>query len=91
MRMIFAPFSILTGLIAGLIAKKAFDATWQRIDGQEPPNPEHREIHWPRLIAALAIQGAVFTLTRGLIDHATRVWFSRWVGGRWPGEERPSS
>lgn len=91
MRVMFAPFSFASGLIAGLIAKKTFQAIWKMVDDQEPPHPEHRRIDWPKAVAAMAIEGAVFSLVKGLVDHGTRVGFSRWVGGAWPGEERPES
>lgn len=89
MKVMFTPFSVASGMIAGLIAKKIFEATWKLVDDQEPPDSEHREIDWPKAIVAMAIEGAVFSLVKGLVDHGTRVWFSRWVGGAWPGEERP--
>lgn len=91
MKLMFVPFSLASGLAAGLIAKKVFAATWKLIDDEEPPDAEHRRIDWPKAIAAMAIEGAVFSLTKGIVDHGARVWFSRWVGGAWPGEERPES
>ena len=36
-RILFAPFSIVGSLIAGLVARKAFDRIWARIDDEEPP------------------------------------------------------
>jgi hypothetical protein len=37
---IFMPFSIATGLLAGLISKKAFAAIWSKIDDREPKSGE---------------------------------------------------
>lgn len=88
MTFLFRPVSILGGLAAGLLAKKLFERGWGMIDDQEPPDAEHREIDWPKMIIALMLEGAIFTLARGLIDHATRVGFARYTGV-WPGEERP--
>jgi hypothetical protein len=88
MRFIFAPIGIVAGLIAGIIGKKAFEKLWGVVDDQEPPHPEHREIEWPKLVAALAVEGAIFRLVKGLTDHGARRSFAG-LTGSWPGEERP--
>jgi hypothetical protein len=84
----FIPISVAGGLLAGLVAKKAFEASWSVIDDQEPPESEHREVEWPKLIAALALEGAIFRAVRGASDHLARGAFER-ATGVWPGEERP--
>ena len=43
-RILFTPFGIAAGLLAGFLGKFAFDRVWALIDDQEPPEPEHREI-----------------------------------------------
>jgi len=88
MKLIFTPFSIALGLIAGLIGKKIFEQVWGLIDKEEPPDAEHREFEWPKLIAALLIEGAIFRLVKGLTDHGARRSFAR-LTGTWPGEEAP--
>jgi hypothetical protein len=88
MKFIFAPISIVLGLIAGALGKKLFEQVWGLIDDEEPPKPEHREFSWPKLISALVVEGAIFRLVKGLVDHGSRTSFAR-VTGSWPGEERP--
>jgi uncharacterized protein DUF4235 len=90
MKFVFTPISILTGLLAGLIGKKIFERLWSLVDEEEPPRPEHREVSWPKLIAALLIEGAIFRLVKGLTDHGARRAFAKGTGS-WPGEERPQS
>jgi hypothetical protein len=87
-RVLFAPLSIVAGLAAGLLGRKLFEGAWGLIDDEEPPDAEHREIRWPKLIAALAIEGAIFRLVKGLVDHGARQFFAR-ATGTWPGEEEP--
>jgi len=87
-RILFAPFSIVAGLIAGMIGTRLFKALWGLVDDQEPPDAEHREIQWPKLIAALVIEGAIFRLIKGLTDHGARRGYERFTGS-WPGEEEP--
>ena len=40
------------------------------------------------LAVALALEGAIFRLIRGLVDRGSRQGFLR-LTGAWPGEERP--
>jgi hypothetical protein len=84
----FLPFSIGSGLVAGQIAKRVFARAWGLIDEQEPPKPEHRDVALTKLMAAVAIEGVVFALTRGLVDHGSRVLYLR-LTGSWPGDEQP--
>jgi Protein of unknown function (DUF4235) len=88
MKVLFAPVSILAGLLAGLIGKKIFERVWGLLDKEEPPRPEHRDLSLPKLIAALMLEGAIFRLAKGLTDHGARSTFAK-LTRSWPGEERP--
>ncbi len=88
MKFLFIPFSIVAGLIAGALGNKLFDAIWGAIDDQEPPSSEHRDIDLKKMLIAEALQGAIFRVTRKLVDHEARRAFAGTVG-TWPGEERP--
>jgi hypothetical protein len=87
-KFLFLPVSIVVGVLAGLISKKLFDLVWGLIDDEEAPEPKHREIEVAKLVPALALEGAVFRLVRGMADHGSRQAFLR-LTGSWPGEERP--
>jgi Protein of unknown function (DUF4235) len=87
-KLLYKPFGFVAGIVAGLIGRKAFDAIWGRIDEEEPPHPDHREVSLAKLAIALAIEGAIFRLVKGLFDHAARRSFAR-MTGEWPGEESP--
>ncbi|MEK6277569.1 MAG: DUF4235 domain-containing protein [Actinomycetota bacterium] len=87
-RLLFAPISIAAGLLAGFAGKKLFEQAWGLVDDVEPPDSEHRDVHWPRLIVALAIEGAIFRVVKGLVDHQARASFAR-ATGTWPGEGEP--
>jgi hypothetical protein len=88
MKLAFLPISIRGGIGAGFLGQKAFDAIWGKVDEEEPPQPEHREISLAKLAIALAIEGAIFRLAKGLFDHAARRGFARMTGS-WPGDESP--
>ena len=88
MKILFLPISVGGGIVAGLLGKKLFQAVWSVIDDEEPPDAEHRRISIPKLVAALALEGAIFRAVRGLADHGARQGFLR-LTGSWPGEEAP--
>lgn len=89
-KLLFIPFSIAGGIIAGFLSKKAFDLAWGLVDKEEAPEPEHRDVSWPKLALALAMQGAIFRMVRGLADRGSRLGFYR-LTGSWPGEEEPDT
>ena len=86
MRLIFAPIGILAGLLAGFLAQKGFERLWAVFDQEDPPDPSERGTRYAKLIPALLVEGAVFRVTKGLVDHGVRGGFAR-LTGRWPGEE----
>jgi hypothetical protein len=87
-KILFIPVSIISGLIAGFLGRTLFDFVWGKFDDREPPDAGDREIEVPKLAAALAFQGAIFSVTRGLVDHYARRSFYN-ATGAWPGEEKP--
>jgi uncharacterized protein DUF4235 len=86
MKFLFAPVGIGAGLIVGLIAKKAFEKAWAVIDDEDAPEPDVRGVPTGKLIAALAIEGAIFRVAKGLTDYGARRGFAA-LTGRWPGED----
>ena len=87
-KVLFIPFSIGGSLVAGFLAKKLFEALWGVVDEEEPPESEHRRTSWGKLIAAAALEGAIFKATRVAADHGSRHAFAS-ITGSWPGEEEP--
>jgi hypothetical protein len=90
MRWLFAPIGILTGLAAGFAAQKGFERVWSIFDEDEAPEAEDREVSYPKLAAALILEGAIFKLVKGMTDRGARLGFAS-VTGRWPGEEDSSA
>jgi len=88
MKILFLPFSIIGGLVAGMLSKKLFDFVWGMVDDEEAPRAKHRDVSVGKLVAALVIEGAVFRAVRGVADHYTRRGFAA-LTGSWPGEARP--
>jgi Protein of unknown function (DUF4235) len=85
-KLLFRPFGILSGILAGIVGRRSFDALWRRVDRTQPPRPDER-VGFGKLALALALEGAIFRVARGLIDHAARRGFRK-LTGAWPGKER---
>jgi hypothetical protein len=87
-KLLFAPIGILGGILAGFISKSIFDFIWARIFDEEAPEPDQRDIQGAKFVAALLLEGAIFRLSRGLVERVSRQGFYR-LTGTWPGEEAP--
>jgi uncharacterized protein DUF4235 len=87
-KILFTPISVGSGLVAGIIGRKLFAALWGIIDDEEAPKPEHRRVQPVKLVGALLVEGALFALIRGLVDHGSRHAYLR-LTGEWPGDEEP--
>lgn len=90
MKVIFAPIGILAGLAAGFAAQKGFERVWALIDEEEAPEVDNRDVSYPKLVAALAIEGAIFRLVKGIVDRGARVGFAS-LTGSWPGDTGEAS
>ncbi|MBV9309564.1 MAG: hypothetical protein JOZ73_01960, partial [Solirubrobacterales bacterium] len=53
-KILFVPFSVIGGFLAGKIAEATFERLWSLVDDNESPEPDQRAVRWPKLIAALA-------------------------------------
>ena len=85
MNLLFRPVSIIAGFAASFIARKIFDRLWTAIDDDDPPDPEEIGIPKGKFVVSLILEGIIFTVTRGLVDHYSRVAFYRYTGA-WPGQ-----
>jgi hypothetical protein len=86
-KLAFRPLSLIAGLLAAMIARELFQQLWKLADRDPPPSPDDRDAQWKRLIPALALEGAVFSLVRGVTDHGSRHAFQKTTGA-WPGDDR---
>jgi hypothetical protein len=86
MKFLFAPIGIVTGLLAGIAAQKAFQRIWAVVDDDEPPEPGDRDIPVLKLVGALVLEGAIFRLAKGFADRGARSGFAS-LTGTWPGDK----
>lgn len=86
MKLLYKPISIVSGILAGILSKKVFERAWALVDDAEPPKPNESRAQWPKLLGALLLEGAVFRVVKGAVDHASRRGFES-LTGRWPGKD----
>ena len=87
-KLLFVPFSIAGGLLAGFIGKKLFEGIWGLVDEEEAPDGSQRDVPWAKLLVAAAVEGAILRAVKTATDRGSRQAFER-VTGSWPGEEQP--
>ena len=88
MKLLFIPISVGTSLVAGALGRWLFGQLWGALDDEEPPESEHRQATWGKVVVAAALQGAIFRATRVAVDRGSRSAFAS-LTGTWPGQERP--
>src|SRR3954470_4957194 len=87
MKLLYKPIGIGLGILAGLLSKKLFEAAWGVLDKEEPPKPTTRDAEWKKVLAAAAVQGVTFKVTRAAVDRAGAKGWDH-LFGVWPGEKR---
>jgi hypothetical protein len=87
MKLIYKPFGIILGLLAGFASKKLFDVVWGIFDNEEPPKATTKEAGFPKVLAAAAVQGVTFKVTRAAVDRAGAKGWDH-LFGVWPGDKR---
>lgn len=81
----YRPLGALAGAAAGLAAGAAFSWAWRAVTGTDHvPSAVEEQQRWPVVLAAAALQGAVFGAVRAAVDRASAHGVRR-LTGRWPG------
>ena len=83
-KLAYKPVGILLGVAAGGIAGAVFKQVWKRVAGDDDaPNATDEDRGWGEIVAAAALQGAIFALVKAAVDRGGAVSVKR-VTGRWP-------
>jgi hypothetical protein len=86
MKILYKPFGLILGLLAGIVSQKLFNVVWGLFDKEEPPKPTTQEADWTKVISAAAVQGVTFRVTRAAVDRFGAKGF-HYVTGVWPGDK----
>lgn len=84
-KFLYKPFSLLTGVVGGLVARALFKRAWRVISrGAEPPAATRADRSWAEVLMAATLEGAVYALVKAALDRAGAIGFKS-VTGTWPG------
>ncbi|AGZ44504.1 DUF4235 domain-containing protein [Actinoplanes friuliensis] len=80
----YKPVGLALGLGAGAIAGFVFKEIWKLASGDDDaPNATDEDRGWGEILAAAALQGAIFAAVRALVDRGGAVGVRRFTG-EWP-------
>jgi len=86
MRILYKPFAIVVGILAGILSKKAFERLWGAVTDEDPSDPDDRDATWTEVVVSAAVSGAVIKVVQALVRRGGAVGFER-ATGFWPGDE----
>ncbi|MEV4811933.1 DUF4235 domain-containing protein [Micromonospora avicenniae] len=80
----YKPVGVLLGIAAGTVAGAIFRQVWKLTAGDgEAPSATDEDRGWAEILAAAALQGAIFAIVRAAVDRGGAVGVRR-LTGRWP-------
>jgi hypothetical protein len=83
-KVLYKPFSIAFSVAGGVAAGFVFKQVWKRLAGAEDaPEATSREYGWGEVLAAAALQGAIFAVVKAAIDRGGAEGVRR-LTGDWP-------
>ena len=81
---LYKPLSMLATAAGGLVAGLLFTRTWRLLaSDDEVPSATDEGRSWREVLAAAALQGAVFGVVRAALDRASAKGVAR-ATGSWP-------
>jgi hypothetical protein len=88
-KLLYMPFGTLAGVLSGLVAGAIFKRLWQAVAHErDAPSAKDEHRSWAEVIAASALQGAVFGSVKAAVDRAGASGYAR-LTGVWPGNTEP--
>ena len=80
----YKPVGLLLGIGAGAIAGLVFKEVWKVASGDDDaPNATDEDRGWAEIIAAAALQGAIFAVVKALVDRGGAAGVRK-LTGTWP-------
>jgi hypothetical protein len=80
----YKPVGLLLGVGAGAVAGLIFKQVWKLASGDDDaPNATDEDRGWGEIIAAAALQGAIFAVVKALVDRGGAAGVRK-ITGSWP-------
>jgi hypothetical protein len=83
-KLAYRPVGLVAGALAGLIAGAVVRQVWHVASGEDDtPDALEEQRGWGEILAAAALQGAVFAIVRAAVDRGSAQGVRR-LTGHWP-------
>ncbi|ANH38153.1 hypothetical protein I601_1722 [Nocardioides dokdonensis FR1436] len=87
-KLLYRPIGLTSSIVAGIAAGQVFKQVWKRVsagEGADAPRALESEYSMKEVLAAAAVQGAIFAVVKALVDRGGARAFQR-ATGEWPGD-----
>jgi hypothetical protein len=86
-KLLYKPLGLLVSVLSGMLAGAIFKRVWKAAAGEEEaPTATDVRRGWGEVLAAAALQGAIFALVKAAVDRAAAEG-TRKLTGVWPGDD----
>jgi Protein of unknown function (DUF4235) len=83
-KLLYKPVGLILGATAGAVAGVLFKQAWRALSHEDDaPNATDEERGWTEILAAAALQGAIFAIVKAAFDRGGATGVRR-LTGRWP-------
>jgi Protein of unknown function (DUF4235) len=84
-KLMYKPFRVAFSVAGGVLAGILFKQVWKVVAGEEEaPDATAEEYGWGEVLAAAALQGAIFAVVKAAIDRGGAEGLRK-LTGSWPG------
>jgi len=90
-KVLYKPVSMLVSVLGGVLAGAIFTRVWKIAAGEDDaPKATDARRGWREILAAAALQGAIFALVKAAVDRGAAEGMRK-LTGVWPGDEGQQS
>lgn len=83
-KLAYKPVGIVLGMVAGAVSGMLFHQIWRGISGsRDAPSATDEDRRWGEILAAAALQGAIFAVVKAAVDRGG-AQSVRKLTGNWP-------
>lgn len=87
LKLLYKPVSLAASVMGGVLAGALFRRIWKLAAGEDAaPKATEEGRSWTEILAAAALQGAVFAIVRAAVSRGAAEG-TRKITGIWPGEK----
>ena len=86
-KILYRPVGFVSSVLGGLVASSIFKQVWKWAapgEKSDPPKPLETSYPFREILLAAAIQGAIYSVVKTVIDRQGARLFEKW-SGEWPG------